>query len=169
MAVFGDLNKAEVIGNMTQDPELRYTANGNAVTNFSIATNRSYKSGDEWKEEVQFHNIVVWGNDAQAMSQRASKGTRVYIQGRLQTRSWEDSEGKKNYRTEIISEKILLLDRYKKGPSDDLPKVVASSGSAPASSGAPTNDVKPQPDSKKIKITAKKDDEDIIDPDDLPF
>ena len=119
MAVFGDLNESQVIGNITQDLEVRYTTGGSAVTNFSVATNRSYRkqNSEEWQEEVTFHNIVVWGNDAEYLSQRASKGTRLYVKGRLQTRSWEDSDGKKNYRTEIVAEKVILLDRYERGAS----------------------------------------------------
>lgn len=150
MSVFGDLNEAQVIGNITQDIEVRYTTGGSAVANFSIATNRSYRKqgSDEWQEEVAFHNIVVWGNDAESLSQRAGKGTRIYIKGRLQTRSWEDQDGKKNYRTEIIAEKIILLDRYERGAQDN------SQGGAQSS--AP----------KKTSSQAAPEE---IDPDDLPF
>jgi single-strand DNA-binding protein len=165
MAVFGDLNKAEVIGNMTQDAELKFTPNGTAVTNFSIATNRSYKAGEEWKEEVAYHNIVVWGNDAQSISQRAKKGTRLYIQGRLQTRSWEDSDGKKNYRTEIVSEKIILLDRYEKGEMDSKSGGTSYSNNSSESSSKSS----PKKSKPKSETQAPPDDEDIIDPDDLPF
>ena len=75
MSLFGDINKVEIMGNLTQDPELRFTPNGSAVASFSVATNRRYKQGDEYKDETTFHNIVVWGNLAQALSQRAKKGT----------------------------------------------------------------------------------------------
>lgn len=164
MGVFGDLNKVEIIGNITQDIDLRYTANGSAVTNFSIATNRSYKLGEEWKDEVSFHNIVVWANDAEQLGQRAKKGTRIYVQGRLQTRSWDDQEGKKQYRTEIIAERIILLDRYEKGGDDSN----AGGYSAPKSQGAPS--AKPAFSKPVAKAAPQKsNDEDIIDPDDLPF
>ncbi len=115
MGVFGDLNEVKLIGNMTNDLELRHVPSGRAVVSFGLATNRSYRSNDEWKEEVTFHNIVVWGNDAEYLSQRARKGTRVFIGGRLNTRSWEDSEGVKKYKTEVIVYKIILLSRYEKG------------------------------------------------------
>jgi single-strand DNA-binding protein len=159
MSVFGDLNKAEVIGNITQDLELRYTAGGTAVMNFSVATNRSYRQNEEWQEEVTFHNIVVWAGDAEQLSKRAKKGTRVFVQGRMQTRSWEDADGKKNYRTEVVSENIILLDRYEKGEIGDSQSEKPNSGAAP----------KPASKPKSSTVTAKKDDEDIIDPDDLPF
>lgn len=155
MSVFGDLNKVEIIGNITQDLELRYTANGTAVMNFSVATNRSFKQNEEWQDEVTFHNIVVWAKDAEMMEQRAKKGTRVFIQGRLQTRSWEDAEGKKNYRTEIISERIILLDRYTKTETDSQIREEEPKSTPKAS--------------KKPVLKPKADDEDIIDPDDLPF
>lgn len=160
MAVFGDLNEAQVIGNITQDIEVRYTTGGSAVANFSVATNRSYRKqgSDEWQEEVAFHNIVVWGNDAESLSQRASKGTRVYIKGRLQTRSWEDQDGKKNYRTEIIAEKIILLDRYERGSSEGGNKFEGGSKSAPSPK---------QDGGSKKKSQESSGDE--IDPDDLPF
>lgn len=154
MAVFGDINEAQVMGNITQDLEVRYTANGSAVTNFSVATNRSFRKqgSEEWEEEVTFHNIVVWGNDAEYLSQKASKGTRIYVKGRLQTRSWEDQEGKKNYRTEIIAERILLIDRYEKGAFDSSKLNKGDNNSA-----------------KDKKSLTEKAGDDEIDPDDLPF
>ncbi len=153
MAVFGDLNEAQILGNITQDLEVRYTTGGNAVVNFSVATNRSFRKQDEeeWQEEVTFHNVVVWGKDAEFLAQRAGKGTRLYVKGRLQIRSWEDAEGKKNYRTEIIAEKIILLDRYNK-----------SSGESAKSDSSSKKD---KEDTKESIKSGK----DEIDPDDLPF
>ncbi|MBD3280162.1 single-stranded DNA-binding protein [Candidatus Dojkabacteria bacterium] len=158
MAVFGDLNEAQVIGNITQDLEVRYTTGGSAVVNFSVATNRSYRKqgADDWTEEVTFHNIVVWGNDAEYMSQRASKGTRVYIKGRLQTRSWDDADGKKNYRTEIVANRVILLDRYERGSQQ------AGSGGEGPEKSAPK-------DTKAKSAKNKPAGGDEIDPDDLPF
>lgn len=161
MGVFGDLNKVEIIGNITQDIELRYTANGTAVTNFSVATNRNYKMGEEWKEEVSYHNIVLWSSDAEQLSQRARKGTRLFIQGRLQTRSWDDQEGKKQYKTEVIAEKVILLDRYERPSTEEGAKNFEKS--APAAK--PSQSVPP----KSAPSKAKSSDEDVIDPDDLPF
>jgi len=147
--MFGDLNKAEIIGNITNELQVRYTGSGTAVTSFSVATNRRYKQEEEWKDDTTFHNVVVWGNQAEQLTQRASKGTRVFVSGRLQTRTWDDNEGKKNYKTEIVADNIILLDRYERGKLDESTK------------GSKSN----------FEDTAKKTSqkEDIIDPDDLPF
>jgi single-strand DNA-binding protein len=156
--MFGDLNQVELIGNVTNDINLKYTPNGRAVGNFSIATNRRYKNQttDQWQDEASFHNIVVWGNDAEGMSQRAKKGTRVFIQGRLQTRSWDDQDGKKNYRTEVVADKIILLDRYERGQMESL-----SGGN---------NSSKPMPaKSTKSNEQIEEVDNGEINPDDLPF
>ena len=151
--MFGDINKAEVMGNLTRDPELRTTNSGTPVCSFSIATNRRYQQNDEWKEEVEFHNIVLWGNRAESFVQRAKKGTRVYVEGRLQTRSWEGENGVKNYRTEIVALRILLIDRYEK------PEMT--------SDGPPEFDSSSKP--KKKQASNKNNDDEEIDPDDLPF
>ena len=125
--MFGDVNRVELMGNITNDPNLRTTPNGANVISFGIATNRRFKSQNEWKEETQFHNIVVWGNQAVSLSQRIKKGTRIYISGRLSTRSWDDKEtGKKNYKTEVIADQVILIDRYERGtlnnPDTDKPQ-----------------------------------------------
>ncbi len=145
--MFGDLNKVQLMGNVTNDPDLRFTPSGSAVLNFSIATNRSYKVGEEWKEEVAFHNIVVWRN-AESLAKRLKKGTRIYVEGRLNTRSWDDTEtGKKNYKTEVIVDNVILIARYEGEHS-------ASAGESTAKPSKP----------------AKTDTEDeVIDPNDLPF
>jgi single-strand DNA-binding protein len=157
MAVFGDLNEVRLIGNITQDINLRHTNGGTAVTSFGLATNRNYKQGDDWKEEVTFHNIVVWGNDAEYLTQKAKKGTRIFVSGRLQTRSWDDQEGKKNYKTEVVAEKIILIDRYERG-GEPKPKM----------DGEPENysgNQSPKSKSKQMENEM----EDTINPDDLPF
>lgn len=164
MGVFGDLNKVEIIGNMTQDAELRYTTGGSGVVNFSVATNRSFKQGEEWQDEVTYHNVVVWGNDAQMLAQRAGKGTRVYIQGRIQTRSWDDQNGQKQYKTEIVAERVILLDRYKKLENEGG----AGGGYTPKSSGGGSGDFIAKAPGKSAP-KPKQSDDDIIDPDDLPF
>lgn len=106
------LNKVQLIGNLTRDPELRYTPNGTAVCSFGLATNRSWASGDEGerKEETEFHRIVAWNKLAELCSQLLTKGRKVYIEGRLQTRSWEGPEGEKRQATEIVAEDMMLLD-----------------------------------------------------------
>ncbi|MCA9383093.1 single-stranded DNA-binding protein [Candidatus Dojkabacteria bacterium] len=154
--MFGDLNRAEIIGNITNDIQVRYTGSGTAV---GVATNRSYKNpaSDEWQDETTFHNVVVWAKQAEMLAERARKGTRVFISGRMQTRSWDDQDGKKNYKTEIVASEIILLDRYEKGPSGD-------SGSASGSIA----DTKVAEEGGSSKSKSNKSDK-VIDPDDLPF
>ncbi|MBT4850379.1 single-stranded DNA-binding protein [Candidatus Parcubacteria bacterium] len=108
-----NLNKAMVIGNVVRDPEMRSTNGGQNVTSFSIATNMVWKdqTTGEKKEKAEFHNIVAWRRLAEISSQYLKKGSKVYIEGRLQTRSWDDPNGVKRYRTEIITENMIMLDR----------------------------------------------------------
>ncbi|OGY22074.1 MAG: hypothetical protein A2126_02180 [Candidatus Woykebacteria bacterium GWB1_45_5] len=101
-----------LIGNLTRDPELRYTPSGTAVCSFRVATNRSWtpSDGSERKEETEFHRIVAWNKLAELCSQLLVKGRKVYVEGRLQTRSWETPEGDKKYITEVVSEDMVVLD-----------------------------------------------------------
>src|SRR3989338_1685672 len=100
------LNKALLFGNLTRDPELRALPSGMNVCNFSVATNRVYKDRDGKKQEqADFHNVVVFGRQADTVSQYLKKGSSVYIEGRMQTRSWEQN-GEKKYRTEVIADRV---------------------------------------------------------------
>ena len=105
-----DLNKVQIIGNITQDIVLKNTPNGQSVTNFSVATNRYWNdaSGNR-QEQSEFHNIVFWGKQAEIASQYLTKGQKIYIEGRLQTRSWEGQDGTKRYTTEIVWENMIML------------------------------------------------------------
>jgi len=107
-----NLNKAMIIGNLTRDPEARTTPQGTAVTSFSIATNLVWndQSGQR-QEKVEYHNIVAWRKLGEICAQYLTKGSKVYIEGRLQTRSWDDQSGNKRYRTEIVAENMIMLDR----------------------------------------------------------
>ncbi len=105
------INKAIIVGNLTRDPEMRYTPNGQAVTTFGVATNRRWTSNGEPREETEFHNIVAWGKLAEICSQLLKKGRRVYIEGRLQTRSWEGKDGVTRRRTEVVAGDMVVLDR----------------------------------------------------------
>jgi single-strand DNA-binding protein len=101
------LNKAMVIGNLTRDPELRAIPSGQQVCSFSVATNRVYKDKDgQQQKATEFHNIVVWGRQAETCGQYLKKGQSVLVEGRLQTRSWEGQDGKKNYKTEIVADRV---------------------------------------------------------------
>ena len=105
------LNKVMLIGNLGKDPEMRYTANGKAVTQFSVAVSRNIQSTDgERREETDWFDIVTWDKLAELCSQFLQKGRKAYIEGRLQTRSYEDKEGIKRYRTEVVASQVLFLD-----------------------------------------------------------
>ncbi len=106
----GDLNKVMLIGNLTKDPEAKTLPSGQSLSNFSLATNRTWKDKDgSKKEQAEFHNIIAWGKLAEICNQYLKKGSKVYIEGRLQTRSWDDQNGVKKYRTEIIAENLSML------------------------------------------------------------
>ncbi len=107
-----DLNKAQVIGNVTQDIELKQTPNGQNVTSFSIATNRNWTdSSGNRQEQTEFHNVVLWGKLAEIAGQYVTKWQKLYLEWRLQTRNWEAQDGSKRYRTEIVGENLIMLSR----------------------------------------------------------
>ena len=149
------VNKAILIGNLGRDPELRYTQNGQAVTNFSLATSESWtdKSGER-TEKTEWHRIVAWGKTAELCAQYLSKGRTVYIEGRLQTRDWEDKEGVKRQTTEIVANTVQFLGgprseggggqgggSFNAGPGGDGPSgndpSTSSDGAPPADSDIP--------------------------------
>lgn len=104
------LNKVQILGNLTADPEVRETPNGQKVATFSIATNRVWKDAQgEKQEQVEYHNVVFWGKLADIVEQYLQKGKKAYVEGRLQTRSWEAQDGSKRYKTEIVAEELILL------------------------------------------------------------
>ncbi len=106
-----DLNRASIIGRVTNDIESRTTPNGQTVVSFSVATNFKWTDASGQKQDkAEFHNIVAWRKLAETISQYLKKGSRVYIEGRLQTRSWDDQSGNKKYRTEIIADSMIMLD-----------------------------------------------------------
>lgn len=105
------LNKAQIIGNLGQNPELRYTQGGTAVMTLRVATNEKFKKDGEWTDRTEWHSVVVWGKRAEGLSKVVGKGTQLYVEGRLQTRQWDDKEGVKRYTTEIVASDILLLGR----------------------------------------------------------
>lgn len=111
------LNKVMIIGHVGRDPEMRYTPSGRPVTSFSVVTTRTWVSTEgERHEESEWFNVVAWGNLAEICNQYLSKGQQVYVEGRLQTRGWEDEDGKKHYRTELVSNEMIVLgDRRNSG------------------------------------------------------
>jgi len=112
------LNKVMFIGNLGKDPEMRFTPSGSPVTTFSLACNRKWMQDDgQSKEETEWINIVTWNKQAESCNQFIGKGSTVYVEGRLHTRSWDGQDGQKHYRTEIIASQIIFLD--KKGKDDN--------------------------------------------------
>ena len=103
------VNKVILIGNVTRDAETKHTPGGAAVTKFSVATNRRWKDkqSDEWKEEVNYTNVVLW--QSEKLAEYLQKGKQVYVEGRLQTRSYDDKDGKKVYATEVVADEVILL------------------------------------------------------------
>lgn len=150
------LNRAQVIGNLTRDPEARQTPGGQMVASFSVATNRTWTDGSgQRQEKADFHNVVAWGKLAEICSQYLKKGRKVFVEGRMQTREWDGEDGQKRYRTEIVAENIILLDKPGEGggyePINDIPM-----SAAPASASV-----------ADAPVTIEKEDEVAID--DLPF
>lgn len=128
-----NLNKVMIIGRLTADPQLRSTKNGQAVASFSVATNRQWTDqANQKREEVEFHNIVVWGRQAEIVSKYLVKGQVVYVEGRLSTRSYEDKAGVKKYTTEIVAERVQFGPKAS-GSVNSKPQTVNSGGqNAPA-------------------------------------
>ncbi len=126
------VNKAILIGNLGKDPELRYTPSGRAVASFSIATSEKWKGQDgENQEKTEWHNIVLWGRTAELAKEYLSKGSPVYIEGRIQTRSYEDKNGVKKYITEIVGQRMQFLGRRGEAGSDYTPPPPPADESVP--------------------------------------
>lgn len=110
------LNRAQIIGNLTRDPEVRTTPTGQSVASFGVATNRSWTTPQgEKKEDAEFHNVVAWGKLAEICGQYLARGRRVFIEGRIRTREWQGTDGVKRNRTEIVVENMIMLDRAPQG------------------------------------------------------
>ncbi len=104
------LNKVMVIGNLGADPEMRYTANGNAVTTFSVAASENFNDrAGERQQRTEWFSVVAWNKLAELCAEHLAKGRQVFVEGRLQTRSWEDKDGMKHYRTEVVAENVRFL------------------------------------------------------------
>jgi single-strand DNA-binding protein len=172
------LNKVMLIGNLTRDPELRYTPQGTAVCTVGLATNRSWTSADggERNEEVEFHRIVAWSKLAEICGQLLKKGRKVFVEGRLQTREWTTQEGQKRQVTEIVMENMLLLDSAGRSADGDsssyaYPADAASTGASEAPTATATKGKKKSSKSAKVEEEAAPTEapvaEDISD--DIPF
>lgn len=156
------LNKAILIGNLTRDPEMKALPSGIQVTSFSVATNRVWKDKNGAKQEsVDYHNIVVFGRQAETAAQYLKKGASVLVEGRMQTRSWDGADGKKNYRTEVVADRIQFGPRGGTGGQGD--------GGGQASSSAPKSPSKPDDSNSKDAFDSIEYPADEINPDDIPF
>lgn len=164
------LNRVQLIGNLTRDPELRYTPNGTAVCSFGLATNRSWKTdAGEKHDEAEFHNIVAWNKLAELCSQFLVKGRKVFVEGRLATRTWTGQDGAQRNRTEIVISDMILLDSNR-----------GTAGAAVEAPDQPVEEVakevaEPKEVKKKETVSAKKEkvvveqpSEEVV-PDDIPF
>lgn len=150
------LNRAQLIGNVTRDPEARQTSGGQMVASFGIATNSTWvdKSGQK-QEKAEFHNIVVWGKLAEIAQSYLKKGRKVFVEGRMQTRDWEGEDGQKRSKMEIVVEQMILLDRAG-NPTGEGMDYERSSNSSAFKSQAPSMNEAPA-------------EEDAVTLDDLPF
>ena len=145
------LNKAIVIGNLTRDPELRAIPSGTKVCTFSVATNRVWKDKNGMKQEdTQYHNCVVFGTQAENVGQYLRKGSSVLVEGRLQTRSWDAQDGKKQYRTEIVADRVQFGPRAGGGGGGGRPQAdedMGGSDAGPSGGGGidyPKDDINPE-------------------------
>jgi single-strand DNA-binding protein len=179
------LNKVQLIGNLTRDPELRYTPQGTAVCTFGLATNRSWVTSDggERQEEAEFHRIVAWQKLAELCAQLLFKGRKAYVEGRLQTRNWTGKDGQERTTTEIVIDNMIVLDSRRKEesgdmsaePGEDLTAIAekpagkgAKKSKAPAAVKAPAS--KPAKGAAKKSAPAKAGaDKEEVKADDIPF
>lgn len=181
------LNKVILIGNLTRDPELRYTPAGTAVCTFGLATNRSWTTQTgETKEETEFHRIVAWNKLAELCAQLLSKGRKVYVEGRLSTHAWTGQDGTQRTSTEVVIEDMIILDSKKTlpegapAPDTSSAEPAGSSHATAAQTQGKTEDVKagkkavkktaekPKEENKEEAKPATSSNEDIT-PDDIPF
>lgn len=135
-----NVNKAVLIGNLTRDPEMRTTPSGQYIATFGMATNREWMTKDGRKQQSsEFHDLVCWGRLAELANQHLKKGKLIYVEGYLKTRSWDDASGVKKFRTEIVVEDLIMLDkRQQREFSDELPEAPTRS-----SSDIPDDDMQP--------------------------
>lgn len=161
------LNKVTLIGNLTRDPELRYTPTGAAVCTIGLATNRTWVTdAGEKKEETEFHRVVAWNKLAELCSQLLAKGRKVYVEGRLRTSAWQAQDGSQRTSTEIVIEDMIVLDSKRPGaPGEEGTAAEAPSVQvAPAAAPAKKKSVKAETAEEQHQAPAEN-----VNPDDIPF
>jgi len=158
-----NLNKAMIIGNLTRDPEVRTTPQGTSVASFAVATNLIWNDANgQRQEKAEFHNVVAWRKLADIIGQYLKKGSKVYIEGRLQTRDWVGQDGVRKYRTEIVAENMIMLDR----PTGQSGDFASSSKNEP---DLPTIEEEPPIADESSAKENKESDSDEIKLEDIPF
>lgn len=158
------LNRVLLIGNLTRDPELRYTPQGNAVCTFGLATNRSWTTEDgQRKEDTEFHTIVVWNRLAEVCAEYLAKGRQAFIEGRLSTREWEGQDGVKRRVTEVVASEVIFLGGGGAPRGEDI-ELPAETEEATQ----PTKEAKAEED-KKSKAAVKEEDSEKPKEEDIPF
>jgi len=164
------LNKVLLIGNLTRDPELRSTPSGQSVASFGLATNRVWKDPQtgERREAAEFHNIVLWRRLAEIAGQYLRKGSKIFLEGRLQTTSWQDQSGAKKYRTEIVAENMQMLDRKPTGGAPYQP-MAAQAPTMPAQSAPPAGGQAVPPQPEEIPTIQIDENQDEVKIEDIPF
>ncbi len=134
-----DLNRATIIGRLTRDPELRSLTTGKSVASFSVATGRQWMDANGQKQkQTEFHNVVVWGKLAETANQYLRKASRIYVEGRIQTRDWTGQDGVKRYRTEIVADSFIMLDGRPSSAGESYGAPTAAASHFPAVESAPT-------------------------------
>jgi single-strand DNA-binding protein len=128
----GSVNKVILVGNLGKDAELRYTPGGTAVATVRLATTDRYKDKDgQWQDQTEWHTVVIWGKTAESLAEYLRKGKQIYVEGRLQTRSWDDKEGKKRYATEVRTDRIVLLGSRVPGTEREEPAALPEAAREP--------------------------------------
>ncbi len=169
------LNSVQIIGNLTRDPELRYTPSGTAVATIGVATNRSWTTDTgEKKEETEFHRVVVWNKLAELCAQLLSKGAKVYFHGRLATRSWTGQDGAQKSTTEIVADDMIVLSSKRATtiePESEMQESVKPEESKPAKSSGEKEEVEVKTSPKQGGKVEEKSivEEGDVSPDDIPF
>lgn len=166
------LNKVQLIGNLTRDPELKYTPSGTGVCSFGLATNREWTDSSGQKQEgAEFHRIVAWGKLGEICSQLMSKGRKVYVEGRLQTRAWKSQDGADRQVTEVVIDEMILLDAPKGDRAEggyDSARYTADNAVSPIADVSPAEEVFNPENDEKVEKKSKKADV-SEESDEIPF
>jgi single-strand DNA-binding protein len=168
-----DLNKVQLTGRLGADPEMRYTPQGHAVTTFRAASNRSWRTAEgESHEDTEWFRVVAWNKLAEICNQWLSKGSRVYVEGRMQTRQWQDQEGQTRYQTEVIAIDIIILDSRRDSPRAPIDDTTVAIDKTPVRAPAAPTRPRATPiaaPAKAAKVATLPRGKDAFEEEDLPF